>query len=120
MERLEKAMKILILKTSSLGDIVHVFPTLSYLKKKFPHSQIDWIVEDQFATLLESHPEIHAIYRVHTKAWRKGRLLKKLWEFRKQVQSQKYDFLFDFQGNVKSGLLSYLVCAKQKAWIRSN
>jgi heptosyltransferase-1 len=106
--------KFLIVKTSSLGDIIHVFPAIGNLKQKFPDSQIDWVVEEPFADVVESHPNINHVYRVSTKQWRYGRNLKSFWEFRKSLKSEFYDVLFDFQGNTKSGLLTFLAKAKYK------
>lgn len=106
--------KILIVKTSSLGDIIHNFPVINYLKKRFPDSQIDWVVEDSLAEVLESHPKINHVYRVNTKQWRFGKNLKSFWKFNNSIKQVFYDVLFDFQGNMKSGLLTYLARSKNK------
>ena len=106
--------KFLIVKTSSLGDIIHTFPILSYLKQKFPESQIDWVVEESLAEVIESHPKINHVYRVNTKQWRFGKHLKSFWKFRKSLQQPFYDVVFDLQGNMKSGLVTYLARGKNK------
>lgn len=105
-------MKFLIIKTSSLGDIIHSFPVISYLKQKFPNCIIDWVAEEQCAELIESHPHIDKTLRINTKSWRKSLLSRQTWQeiaaFRKKIQKENYDCIFDLQGNIKSGLLTFL------------
>lgn len=102
-------MKILILKTSSLGDVIHTFPVLSYLRKKFPHAVIDWLAENGPAELIKAHPDINNVIILE-------RARKKhppyLWHFVKKLRRQKYDLVFDLQGNSKSGCL--LACVRGK------
>lgn len=103
-------MKILIVKMSSLGDIVHAFPALQYLRSKFPQAQIDWAVEKPFAELIEAHPAVNRVISADTKKWRKHlfHCRKSLFDFIKQLREVKYDILFDLQGNTKSALLTGL------------
>lgn len=49
-------MNILIVKVSALGDVIHTLPVLNYIKQLYPDAHIDWLVEDNFASILESHP----------------------------------------------------------------
>jgi heptosyltransferase I len=107
-------MKILIVKTSALGDIIHAFPVVDYLKCKFPSATIDWVVESPCSSLVETHPQIRRAIPINTKRWRKG-----IWtsDIRKEIRSafqqlrqEKYDIIFDLQGNIKSGLIT--ACAK--------
>lgn len=111
-------MKILIIKTSSLGDIIHVFPVISYLKSIFPASDIDWVVEVPFEDLVRSHPGINRVITVHTKKWRRAPLKKEsLQEIKhayKQIGETVYDVVFDLQGNIKSGILTACSKAKKK------
>jgi heptosyltransferase-1 len=101
--------KILVVKTSALGDIVHTYPVIDYLRKKFPHAQIDWVVEAPFAGLVQSHPAVNRVLTVATKQWRKKifsrETFQSIGKFRKQLQNVHYDVVFDFQGNIKSGLI---------------
>lgn len=100
-------MKILIIKTSSLGDIVQVFPVLSYLRNRFPQAQIDWVVEAPFAELVQAHPFINETLYVNTKAWRKSplRYFHEILLFRQALRKTNYEYVFDLQGNIKSGLI---------------
>ena len=106
--------KILIVKSSALGDIVHVFPVVEYLRKKFPDAQIDWVVEKAFLELPQAHPLISSVIPIDTRAWRKGKNLSQFFEFKKLLQSTHYDLLFDLQGNCKSALVTWLAYADKK------
>ncbi len=102
--------RALIVKTSSLGDIIHSFPVVSYLAHKFPECPIDWLVEEPFAELVESHPLIDRAIKVNTKHWRRSPLSKQTFRefrtFRSSLRENDYDLIVDLQGNIKSGLLS--------------
>lgn len=107
-------MKFLILKTSALGDILHAWPALNFLRQKFPHSKIDWVVERGCASLLTRHPDIDYVFPVDTRQWRKGKNLIGLKQFFREVRRREYDFVFDLQGNCKSAFLLALTRGKQK------
>lgn len=103
-------MKILIVKMSSLGDLIHTFPVVHYIKQIVPDAQIDWVVEAPFAELIRAHPLIHKVLTVQTKKWRSQPLTPGTWkeiqQFRKELRKESYDLLFDFQGNIKSAFVS--------------
>lgn len=108
--------KILIVKTSAIGDVIQTFPVIEYLRKLYPQANIDWVVEKPIAPLLKSHPEINHVWEVDTKKWRHG-----LWKHRKEIaafvshlRTKSYDVLFDLQGNTKSGLITLFAKAKEK------
>ncbi|MBA3602350.1 MAG: lipopolysaccharide heptosyltransferase I [Parachlamydiaceae bacterium] len=111
-------MKILIVKTSALGDIVQAFPVISYIKKKFPEATIDWVVEEPFASLVSAHPAIDHTLIMDTKTWRKGFFSSgnqsKMRQFVKRLRQDNYNVIFDLQGNVKSGLVTVLARGKAK------
>lgn len=110
-------MKILIVKTSSLGDIVHAFQALSLLRKTYPDAEIDWVVEKPFAELLESHPYVNRVIPIQTRKWRKNLCASQTFRELRDVFSalrQPYDLLFDLQGNTKSGLVTAIARAKVK------
>jgi heptosyltransferase-1 len=112
-------MKILIVKTSALGDIIQAFPVLQYLKNCFPHAQIDWVVENGCAPLVEAHPCINQAIKMNTKKWRKEFWKKEIrnefYSFRQQLRRTEYDLLIDLQGNLKSGFVNFLTKAAKKA-----
>ncbi len=107
-------MRILVVKTSSLGDILHTFPILDYLREHLPHAEIDWVVERPFADLLQRHPRVKRTLVVDTKRWRKGRGWKEMGAFRRELRQERYDWVFDLQGNCKSGLITLLARGAEK------
>lgn len=111
-------MKILIVKMSALGDIIHLFPTVEFLKQQMPEATIDWVVEASFADLLETHPLVDRLVKIDTKRWRKAPLKGETWkasvQFKRELQNSHYDLLFDFQGNCKSAIVTALAKADRK------
>jgi heptosyltransferase-1 len=110
--------KILLIKTSALGDIVHSFSVVDYLRKKFPAAQIDWVVEAPFSDLVLSHPYVDNVLTLSTKSWRKQWNKLETWrslgKFRKFLRKESYDVAFDLQGNIKSGLILSQVRSQRK------
>ncbi len=111
-------MRILIIKTSALGDIIHALPVLDYLHQVTPGARIDWVVEEAFVELLSGNPLIDRLITVAFKRWRKAPLtpatLREIGAFRRCLQEREYDFVFDVQGNTKSGLICWLVRSRRK------
>ena len=102
-------MKILIVKVSALGDIVHALPVLAWIRSAVPAARIDWLVEESFASLLEGHPLVHRVVRLRTKAWRNGNIIAALQGAFGQIRAlrrERYDCVLDLQGNSKSGLFT--------------
>lgn len=97
-------MKILLVKTSALGDVVHLFPALAYLRHHYPEAQIDWLVGAPAAGLVESHPLVDRPIVIGES--RRAAIY--------EVRKERYDLLIDFQGNCKSGLFTLLARAKRK------
>ena len=104
-------MKVLIVKISALGDVVHALPVLAYLKSADPAVEIDWLVEKSFAPLLEGHPLIRRVHALEMKAWRsqgwKQAVAGTLGVIR-ALRRERYDLVLDLQGNSKSGLFTLL------------
>ena len=99
---------ILIVKTSSLGDVVQSFPVLQYLKERFPEVSIDWAISKELEGLVSSHPHIRKVIPIDFQSFRS--LASAISSMRKIT----YDVLFDLQGNCKSGLITLLALAKKK------
>lgn len=103
-------MKILVVRLSSLGDILHLFPAISDLRRRFPDAQIHWLVEPAFAEMVSWHSAVNKVITVplrsHKKAWWKlPRLLRGL---KRQLKAENYDLVLDAQGLLKSALLARL------------
>lgn len=103
-------MHILIVKMSSLGDIIHAFPVLQYIKQSYPDAKIDWVVEQPFAELVQAHPFVHRVLRVQTKKWRSQLFKRTAWQemaaLRSELRQCTYDVVLDLQGNTKSSLVT--------------
>jgi heptosyltransferase-1 len=103
-------MKILVVRLSSLGDILHLFPAVSDLRRCFPDAEIHWLVEPAFAQMVSWHSAVDKVIEVplrsHKKNWWKvPRLLSGL---RRRLRAEKYDLVLDAQGLLKSVLLARL------------
>ena len=103
-------MKIAIVKLSSLGDIVHAMVVLQFIKKHYPESVIDWVVEKKYKGILENNPHINQIHQVNLQKAKQTKSLYLFWkELRKICKFGKYDLVIDMQGLVKSALVSRMI-----------
>jgi heptosyltransferase-1 len=104
--------RILIVKLSSLGDVVHAMPAVQDLRRAFPHAQIDWVVEAAFAPLVARCEGVQQVIPCELRRWRKAPLkasTRQAWRaFKAQLQAQRYDAIIDLQGLSKSALVSWL------------
>ena len=111
-------MNFLIVKTSSIGDVIQTFPILEYLKKRYPDAWIDWVIEKEYLDLVQAHPLVRRAIPFSSRTWRKALLPLSTWkemkEFSRLLRQETYDVLFDLQGNTKSGLITALAKAKEK------
>ena len=103
-------MKIAIVKLSAMGDIIHAMVALQYIKQAKPNIQIDWIVEQGFAQVLENNPHIDNILTVNLKAIKKEKLalFREIKKIREYAQNS-YDLVIDAQGLLKSAITSKLL-----------
>ena len=103
-------MKLVIVKLSAMGDIIHAMVALQYIKKAKKNIQIDWIVEKGFVQILENNPHIDNILPVNLKAIKKNKMalfseIKKI----KAYAKNNYDLVIDAQGLLKSAITSKLL-----------
>jgi len=98
-----------IIRLSSLGDIIHTLPAFSALRKSFPEANISWVVEDKGREILEFVPGIDKTIAAHTEGWRLHR--KKFWaeisRLKKEFKNES-QIALDFQGLVKSGFIAFI------------
>ena len=103
-------MRILIIKTTSLGDVVHMFPAVSDMHACHPLATIDWVVEEAFAELPGWHPAVHDVIPVALRRWRNSLVRRKIWgEISNSIadlKKRKYDLVIDAQGLLKSALIA--------------
>lgn len=103
-------MKVLIVKTSSMGDIIHTLPALTEAARHVENIRFDWVVEKPFAEIAQMHPLVDQVIQVQVRKWRKN-IFKSLksdeWKtFRQQIKAQKYDYIIDAQGLLKSAIIA--------------
>lgn len=105
-------MNILIVKLSSLGDVVHAMPAVQDIRAALPDAQIDWVVEKGFAPLAARCQGVRRVIPCELRRWRKSPLAaatRTAWRaFRTDLQSQAYDAVIDLQGLSKSALVAWL------------
>ena len=105
-------MHILLVKTSSLGDVIHNLPVVSDLRRSFPDAVIDWCVEESFAEIPRLHPDVVEVIPVAVRRWRKNLFKARTWReigaFRRRIGAVNYDAILDTQGLIKSALISRL------------
>lgn len=102
------APRILIVKTSSMGDVVHATPVVSDILVHFPQAQIDWLVEAPFAAIPQLHPGVRRVIPMAWRKWRKqlfsGATWRAMGTLRRELQREPYDMVLDLQGLLKSAL----------------
>lgn len=111
-------MKVLIVKTSSLGDIIQAFAVLSDLHARFPDVFVDWVVEESFASMMRAHRLVRKVIATPMRDLKKKpfsrNLWKKFWQSILELRQERYDYVFDLQGNCKSGFWTFLSRSKVK------
>lgn len=105
-------MKILLVKLSSLGDVVHALPVVQDIRAALPGAQIDWVVEPSFAPLLAHCAGLRRVIACNMRRWRSAPLAtatRREWRaFRMALQQDAYDAVIDLQGLTKSALVARL------------
>lgn len=105
-------MKILVVKLSSLGDVVHAMPAVQDIRHALPGAQIDWVVERAFAPLVRRCEGVNRVIECEFRSWRKSFFslaTRRAWrDFKESLQAQTYDAVIDLQGLSKSALISWL------------
>lgn len=101
-------MKILILKPSSLGDIVHALPVLRQLKAYHPNSQIHWWVASGFAPLLQGDPDLAGLIVFNRRGWQSPWRMAELLRSVRAMRRECFDLIIDLQGLARSGLVAWL------------
>jgi len=105
-------MNVLIVKLTSMGDLIHALPAISDAVKAIPAIQFDWVVDEAFADIARLHPAVNTIITTAHRRWRRdkwqtlksGELIN-LW---KKIRAKKYDIVIDAQNNLKSAIITSL------------
>ena len=107
-------MKVLIVKLSSLGDVVHTLPVVQDILAAFPVAQIDWVVEKSFMPVLSAVHGLHRVVPCELRRWRRSfwtAATRAEWRaFKVDLQQDRYDAVLDLQGLTKSAVVARLAC----------
>ena len=101
-------LRVLIVKTTSMGDVVHALPAVTDIARAHPGAAIDWLVEAQFAAIPALHRDVRRVLPIAWRKWRRrlgeGATWRAIAELRGELRAERYDCVIDLQGLVKSAL----------------
>jgi heptosyltransferase-1 len=101
--------RILLVKTSSMGDVIHNLPIVADIRSRHPDADIHWLVEESFADIPRLHPGVNTVIPVALRRWRRQFYRPSTWHeiaaLRSRLKAAPYDFILDTQGLIKSALL---------------
>lgn len=102
--------RLLIVKTSSLGDVIHNLPVITDIHAYLPDIEVDWVVEEGFASIPALHPGVSEVIPVAVRRWRKHLFSRATWRemnaLKASLSSRRYDAVLDTQGLLKSALIA--------------
>jgi lipopolysaccharide heptosyltransferase I len=115
-------MRILLVRTSALGDVVHCLPVLSALRRSEPRARIGWVVEEAMAPLLAGHPDLDELLVVRLRPWRRrpfaAQTAREVALFLSRLRGFDADLALDLMGNHKAGILAALSFAERRLGAR--
>jgi heptosyltransferase-1 len=123
----QSSPRFLIIRLSSIGDIVHALPAVAALGETYPQAEIHWVVETRHAVLLQGNPFVHRVINLDTLGWRANlasrRTVKSVMQGIAALRQVEYDAALDFQGLYKSALIARLSRSSQRLglaepWLR--
>jgi len=107
----ERAPRILIVRLSAIGDVIHGVPVLCALREAIPNAFLAWISEGGMGDLLEGHPALDELVRVPRRWWKSPR---EIWRMRKQLRDLEFDTAIDLQCLTKSAMTAWLSGARRR------
>ncbi|MBI4325607.1 MAG: lipopolysaccharide heptosyltransferase II [Chloroflexi bacterium] len=105
-------MNFLILKPSSLGDVIQALPVLRLIKKRYPESEVYWWISTSLFPLLEKDPDLSGLFTFERHRWLRPRFWRDFFETVRQVRSRAFDCTIDLQGLARSGIFAWFANAK--------
>lgn len=104
--------RVLLIKMSSLGDVVHNLPVATDIRRALPDAEIHWVVEEQYVPLVRMHPAVNRVHPVSLRRWRRnvfsGTNWREFGEFRAGLRAFSFDAIVETQGLLKSALVARL------------
>ena len=102
-------MNILIVRVSSLGDVVHNMPMVADIRRHYPHANIDWVVEEAYTSLVRLNPHVRDVIPIALRRWRKSlgkqSTRAEIAGFYRRLRQESYDIVFDTQGLLKTSVV---------------
>lgn len=114
-------MKVLVVKMSSLGDVVHTLPAITDMVAARPGITVDWVVEEGFSAIPAMHPGVNRVIPVAIRRWRRSPfgLMRELPAFVSELRRENYDLVIDPQGLIKSALVVRLARGEKVGYDKS-
>ncbi len=107
--------RILIIKRSSLGDIVHALPALNAIRDRYPHSYIAWVVETRFLSILQGHPALDELIPVERHRFPDiAAVIREAQRVARELHKRDFDWALDLQGLLKSSILLRMSGARRR------
>jgi len=107
-------MRILIIKPSSLGDIVHALPTVNLIRRKYPEAHISWLVNDTLTSLLQHSPILDKIIPFERRRFGSLTQLPRFAKFLTALRERRFDIVIDLQGLFRSGIITWATRARRR------
>jgi lipopolysaccharide heptosyltransferase I len=107
--------RILLIKPSAMGDVIHTIPVLAKLRERYPAARIDWLLTPAIADLIQHHPALSNVVlfqrRTYARSWRSWPALARLTELLWNLRRTGYDMVIDLHGQFRSALLTLVTAA---------
>ena len=105
----KRPLNILLVRVSSLGDVLHNLPMVADIARRYPDAHIDWVVEEGYVSLVRLNPRVRTIIPFALRRWRKSlgqaQTRAEIKAFFRTLRAQQYDYVFDTQGLLKTGII---------------
>ncbi|GAB3427766.1 lipopolysaccharide heptosyltransferase I [Massilia solisilvae] len=102
-------MNILLVRVSSLGDVLHNLPVVADIRRHYPDAQIDWVVEEGYVSLVRLNPHVRRVIPFALRRWRRGlfkpEVRAEMRAFFRTLREEPYDLVLDTQGLIKTGII---------------
>ena len=106
-------MRVLIIKLTSMGDLMHALPALTDASKQIPNIEFDWVVDENFSEVPLWHPKVKSVLTTNHRSWKKNifstSLINELKSIKSTLNNTNYHAVIDMQNNLKSAAVSFLV-----------
>jgi lipopolysaccharide heptosyltransferase I len=120
----EPRQRFLVIRLSSIGDIVHALPAVAALGETYPQAEIHWAVEARYAALLGGNPFVHRAVKLDTLGWRRKlaspAVIEEIVRALQSLRKDEFDVAVDFQGLYKSALIARLSRARERLGFAEN